>query len=449
MTHGDDHKKKVPEAEPEVQQQKPKVEQEPPKVEPKSQTEPPQEPPKVEPQAETPTTSSWRSWGAFSVISNASKTVASITTHVSQSIIDSINIPDPEEMARMQVEDKKNQPGSEDGSVNDSEKSEESRSKLDNFMSGVSQISSKVVSGGLDTLEGIGKKTINILQETDPNIKEKIRNMNVSNKPNLSDLLKEAKDRDEVSPTRDTPIKTVSFEHLLDEYKGLVFLEALEILSNQSKMQIEITLKPLSGRSLAEMQETIDEIEELCDFDPEVFDESLTIENLEKKIKAAKADLNIELNTNEIVNHAEESQLWLDELNALESPKVIYEKSIHVLAKSCALSLNNFQKLAELLLSQDHRQTADEADSMSQLAKLYCSLFNHLAVRYTEEMTSGSANDENKKMATNVFLEVSFIQIVWIIKNDLYKCSPQSSHAITHVKKAFNLFIPILQIGAI
>lgn len=410
VIHSEDVKRKIPETIVRAPELKPQIPKEAPKI--VAEDEPKVDNPlnvETEQKEETPIASSWRSWGAFSVISNASKTVASITTQVSQSIIDSINIPDPEEMARLQMEEKKKlQAVSEEdlAKQESSEKSDDSRFKLDSLISGVSQISSKMVSGGLDTLEGIGKKTINILQETDPNLKSKIRNMNVSSKPNLSDLLKEAKDREEVvTPAKE--LKVASFELLLDEYKGLVFLEALEILSSQSKLNIELLMKPLSGKVLSDMEETIAEVNELCELDVESFDESLTSDNLQSKLEAATADLNVTLNINEIVNHAKESQQWLEDLEISTPPHTVFEKSIHVLAKSCALSLNNFQKLAELLLSQEHRLTADEADSLSQLATIYCSLFNFLATRFTEKLTSEKSSDENNKMATTVYLEVS------------------------------------------
>lgn len=347
-----------------------KTEDSQPKAPPEETVEKKEEQPQ---KVETPTQSSWRSWGAFSVISNASKHVASITTQVSQSIttaIDSMNIPEPEEMAKLHAEQKKSAAAEDLSSGDDksSEKSDDSRFKLDSLLSGVTQISSKVVAGGLDTLEGIGKKTINILQETDPNIKNKIRGMKVNSQPNLSDLLKEAKERgDEPTPAaNEKSLNSVSFEHLLDEYKGLVFLEALEILSNQSKMKIELLMKPLSGKVLSEMEETLAEVKELCEFDAENFDESLTAENLESKLLSATEDLNVKLNFSEIVNFSAETQDWLDGVVSSLDLNVVYEKSIQVMSKSCALSLNNLQKLAELLLSQDHRSTADEADSLTQ-----------------------------------------------------------------------------------
>lgn len=313
--------------------------------------------------------SSWRDWGALKAITNASKHVASITTQVSQSIstaIDSMNIPDPEEMAKIHVEKNKLEGLQEQSAEGDktSEKTDDTMFKFDSLLSGVAQISSKVVTGGLDTLEGIGKKTINILQETDR-----------GNKPNLSDILKEAKDRvDEPMHLDDESFSSVSFEHLLDEYHGLVFLEALEILSNQSKMKIELLIKPLTGKVLIEIEETLTEVKELCELDTENLDdyyyyinldESLTAENFESKLNSATEDLNVKMSFSEIVNYSTEAQEWIKGETDLD-PNIIYKKSIHVIAKLCALSINNLQKMAELLLNQDHRQTAAEAESLTQ-----------------------------------------------------------------------------------
>lgn len=320
--------------------------------------------------------SSWRSWSAFGMIKTASQNVASLTTHVSQSIstaIESMNIPDPEEMAKLHSEEKKT-PQSETTPAEEETKpksSDESVFKFDSLLSNVSSISSKVVTGGLDTLEGIGKKTINILHDTDPNIANKIRGMNVSNKPNLSDLLKEAKERDDSvsigsGHQSDMQSLKVSFEHLIDEHKGLVYLEALEILSNQSKMKIELLLKPLTGKSLDEMEETLKEVEELCELpDSDAMENSFASDELSEKLQKATEDLNVQVNFTEIVSYSKEIDKWLTDMSD-NNAGIIFSKSVEALAKLCSLSLNNYQKLAELLLSLSHRSTADEADSVSQ-----------------------------------------------------------------------------------
>lgn len=377
--------------------------------------------------------SSWRSWSAFGMLKSASQNVASITTQVSQSIstaIESISIPEPEELAKINAADEKDST-SEKEVESDKTPSEEGVFKFNSLLSNVTSISSKVVTGGLDTLEGIGKKTINILQETDPNIANKLRNINSSNKPNLSDILKEAKEREESAVDSDvqfkeTKIQTVNLEHLLDEYKGLVYLEALEILSKQSKLKIELLIKPLTGKSLSEMEETLTEVEELCELpDSDSFDSDLSSATLEEKLRKAIEDLSIEVNFSEIVNCSKEIDKWIGLSDAATSLD-IYNRSIEALAKLCALSLNNYQKLAEMLLSLGHRSTADEADSVTQLGAVYFSLFNHYAGKFSEII---STTDEGKKLSTNIFLECS--------------------NAISYVKKAFQLLIPILQLGAL
>ncbi|XP_070493125.1 protein FAM114A2 [Chironomus tepperi] len=378
--------------------------------------------------------SSWRSWGAFEMISSASKSVASVTTKVSQSLTTAIesmnNIPDPEEMAKMQVEDKKTK---QDELFKNEQKSEEEASgfKLDSLLSNVSLISSKVVSGGLETLEGIGKKTMNIIQETDPNIKNKLRNINSSNRPNLSELLQEAKYSDAGNDIRESEIKVplVSFEHILEEYSGLVYLEALEILSKQSKMKIELLMKPLTGKSLADMDETLKEVEELYELpDSDSVNDKVTTATLGEHLAKAIEDLSIALNVKEIVNYSLKLDKQFEESNVTEKDhKQIYNNCIDALAKLCALSLNNYQKMAELMLSLSHRSTADEVDAIIQLTSIYFSLFNYVATKFSEKIAN--SNDETKNMSMEMFIECS--------------------NAISYVKKAFGVFIPILQIGAL
>ncbi|CAO1294959.1 unnamed protein product [Diamesa serratosioi] len=385
---------------------------------------------------------SWKSWGAFSLISNASKSVASITTQVSQHIssaIDNMNIPEPEQMAKIVSEEENQLKGGSSAIFGDLENRSEKSISVNKFnmgilLSGVSEMSSKMVSGGLGTLEEIGKKTIHILQENNPNIKNKILDMNGQGiKPNLSDVLKEAKDRlNDVSPISyksEFDTKLILFEQLFDDYKGLVYIEAIKILSNQSKMKIESLIKPLDGKALHEVEETLGEVEELCELpENDNFEEELSAELLETKLGIAIEDLNLKLNFIEIVSCIKDCNNWL---NSLEhgTINIIYEKSINVLANTCALSIGNLHKFAELLLCMDNRSTVDEADSLTQLVMIYTSLLNSLASKFSEKLTLMIRGDESKKQATNIFLE----------------CST----AINYIKSTLNLFIPLLQIGAI
>lgn len=305
------------------------------------------------------------------MISSASKSVANVTTKMTQTLstaIESINIPEPEEMAKRHVDHKSidHNEVTESNTKVRKEQEEGSVFKLDSLLSNVSLISSKVVTGGLDTLEGIGKKTMNILQDTDPNIKNKLRSINSSNKPNLSEILKEAKNSDSSYESESNVGKPplLSFEHLLEEFSGLVYYEAIEILSKQSKMKIELLLKPLTGKLLHEMEETLKEVHELCEPpDSDSVNENLTTITLNDELTKAVEDLNFQVNFKDITNYSLQLDEYLKE-SGEDDCSGLYNKSVEVLAKLCALSLNNYQKLAELMLSLDHRSTADEVDAV-------------------------------------------------------------------------------------
>lgn len=144
----------------------------------------------------------WKPWGGVaSLLSTATEGMATITSNVSSLIESGIGAPDPMELARYQREVQLKRDAaaasaanmsfdrvSSDGRLSDTEhntatvnsdsdqqekKSDEKSLYLGSFVSGVTQIGNRVIAGGLDTLEGIGKKTMTILQENDPGLLNK------------------------------------------------------------------------------------------------------------------------------------------------------------------------------------------------------------------------------------------------------------------------------------
>lgn len=144
----------------------------------------------------------WKPWGGVaSLLSTATEGMATITYNVSSLIESGIGAPDPMELARHQREVQLKRDAAAASAANvsfnrepndvrlsdsehktatvnsDSEqqerKSDEKSLYLGNFVSGVTQIGNRVIAGGLDTLEGIGKKTMTILQENDPGLLNK------------------------------------------------------------------------------------------------------------------------------------------------------------------------------------------------------------------------------------------------------------------------------------
>uniref|UniRef100_A0A2M4A7N2 Protein FAM114A2 n=1 Tax=Anopheles triannulatus TaxID=58253 RepID=A0A2M4A7N2_9DIPT len=400
----------------------------------------------------------WKpSWGgaAVSFLSSASKSVASITTNITQVIESGIGVPNPEDLARRQAEEEAKLRA--DGYLPEEKPSEErpnqpeDRFRFDQLVSGVTQISSKVITGGLDTLEGIGKKTMTILQENDPGLlnKRKLLGLTPNDGVILSQVLREAKAKTEERERNLKQIqkhqykKKLHFETLFDDYHGLVHLEALEMLSKQAQLKLESLMAPLTGKALEELQETMSEVKELCEL-PEMESETAdadgthTVDELEQKLRETIVDLDpsVKVDFGDILKSWSEYTAWLDESSRADveprSAQDIFEKAMHALAQTTALCVLRMHKLAEILLISEHHSTATEADVLVQLTTAFCWHLSGVAARFCTELTNHNQNhssdSDGSTLITNIFLE--------------------GSNSTSYIQNAFQLFIPILQLGA-
>lgn len=124
-----------------------------------------------------------------SVLSSASEGIGNITSTVSQGLDKVIGVPDPTELARINAQEESKIAKINNSFEIDKEETPYSLKFGTQLVSGVTNLGSKVISTGLDTLEGIGKKTMDILQENDPQIKHKIKMLTLEpEKPNLSQV---------------------------------------------------------------------------------------------------------------------------------------------------------------------------------------------------------------------------------------------------------------------
>ncbi|XP_076021572.1 protein NOXP20 isoform X2 [Genypterus blacodes] len=113
-----------------------------------------------------------------------------------------------------------------------------------------------VISGGLDALEFIGKKTMTVLAESDPGFK-KTKTL-IQKTASLSQMLKEAKEK-ERARLSNQPISepTAHYSILFDDYQGLPHLEALEILSNESEAKVQAFLSSLEEEEQEEVKKEL------------------------------------------------------------------------------------------------------------------------------------------------------------------------------------------------
>ncbi|KAL0116548.1 hypothetical protein PUN28_009892 [Cardiocondyla obscurior] len=385
---------------------------------------------------------SWGNWGVTSLINTATASVSTLTSHVSQGLTlleGTIGAQDPTEPERIE-EDADTPTNAAQSENQEQENRTYSSFGFGNLISGVSSITklvestgSKVMTGGLDTLEAIGKKTMEVLQEGDPGLKKKRAFfLNESEKPNLSQILREAKEKAE---TEEKTIeerelaRKVHFESLFDDYQGLVHLEALEMLSKQSNMKIQQYLLELNMNDLASVQETLEEIKELCDLGDED-DEDKDNKDLKNRLENSCSELGIDITYEKLYN------VWTETENYLTSEHTdqeIFQIAISTLAQFTAFSVERFHKTAELLLIKERRSTVNEADALVQLTNI---LSDHISLLANSFCSTLNQLAESAKKPDNINTNITTIFF-------------EAANATSYIQDAFRLLIPILQVGAI
>nr|CAD7261612.1 unnamed protein product [Timema shepardi] len=376
----------------------------------------------------------WSSWGVTSLLSTATESVATLSTHVSQGLSTvletGIGAPDPEEFARLHHEEKQNHFEQQQEKVKDSPPNLEDTlsggnegGRLFDFsqlMSGMSSITklvettgTKVITGGLDTLETIGKKTMEVLQEGDPGLKRK--RALFSDKVELSQV-------------------------------SLVHLEALEMLSKQCDLKLQSTLLVTAGPALAKLQASLQEVKDTCQL-PDDDEDEVDEDNDEKiwRIRLDKAGegLGVPFNSVKLITTWEESQTWLrtclgPQINCLEGNKSstagdIHQQAILFLARLTAAAVEQFHKIAEMLLVKEQRDPKLEADTLLQVTAALSTQVSTMASGFCEQMNSippdPSNPDSVNALITNIFLE--------------------ASNSSSYIQEAFQLLVPVLQVGVV
>ncbi|XP_026824082.1 protein FAM114A2 isoform X2 [Ooceraea biroi] len=397
-----------------------------------------------EPEGSLGSWGSWGNWGVTSIINTATASVSTLTSHVSQGLMlleGTMGLQDPEEEPITTEQDEAVTPddGGDSKPIQEQDNQSYNTFGFGNLMSGVSSItklvestSNKVMTGGLDTLEAIGKKTMEVLQEGDPGLKKKRAFfMNEPEKPILSQILREAKEKaeaEEKTMEERELARKIHFESLFDDYQGLVHLEALEMLSKQCNMKIQQHLIALDANEFTSVQETLDEIKELCDLGDE--EEKGSDKNFKDRLMEPCHDLGVDITYEKLNDVWTEIETYLA---TTHTDQEIFQKAISTLAQFTALSVERFHKTAELLLIKERRSTVNEADALVQLTNILSDQINSLASSFCNTLNklaeTAEKPDNINANITTIFLE--------------------AANANSYVQDAFRLLISILQVGAI
>ncbi|KAI1723686.1 protein FAM [Ditylenchus destructor] len=280
---------------------------------------------------------------------------------------------------------------------------------------------SGLVSGGLDVLESLGKKTfetLTIKNENDGDRRRFFLNPDSSTQ-NLSELLKDLREsRDqEIASSQGAPGRTddhrpshfmgygsttverfnTNFVSLFEKSEGMVHLEGLEILSkDQEKRTKHCANSPYFEEKLLEFC-----VEDVSECSTEDF-----AHEIEKSVHFIslpyKPDSVLEMNK----TLTQELSLRQAAVDADEEIVVdaIHEAAITALAKLTAHSIQALHKLAQLIVIA---KDLPEIDSLFAFTYLLCRRLSFFASQYANILSLVEQSNKVDEVVTNIFFECS------------------------------------------
>ncbi|KAM7163066.1 protein FAM114A2 [Macrochelys suwanniensis] len=411
----------------------------------------------------------WGSWGK-SLLSTASATVATVGQGISNVIEKaetSLGIPSPSEIsseAKVVTGGSQSSEASSTGGVDDSRSSPISGAfgVLSTLSTAVQSTGKSVISGGLDALEFIGKKTMDVIAEGDPGFKKTKGLMNRNS--TLSQVLREAKEKEEQRTATEVTVATEKKAHyglLFDEFQGLSHLEALEMLSRESDSKVKSVINALSGEELDMLKVELEQLKEafsLAEFYDDEEEEKKGDEDFTKEITALFFELHVSTKPDKLATARKSAHEWIERLS-MEAPKEgktseenqqldsgdadpdvktsvedIHAFAMRSLAELTAYSIEMFHKTAALVLHGQKQEVSatGRAKALSQMTIVLCKELSSLSKEFTTCLTTAGVKEKAdvlNPLITGVFLE--------------------ASNSASYIQDAFQLLLPVLQISLI
>ncbi|KAH9491571.1 hypothetical protein Btru_030714 [Bulinus truncatus] len=301
-----------------------------------------------------------------------------------------------------------------------------------------------LAAGGIDVLETIGKKTYNTISEHDPAFRKTREFLSPrSNKPNLSSVLREAKETAESEAEKvkeNEEAMKAHFGTLFDDNQGLAHLEALEMLSNQSEKKVHSLLNSLSTKDLAEIKPLLIAIKDTFSIKEDDDSETVPDEDVTGLVSQCLTQLKLGTASDKLNTVLDMVKQWIADFDTQENYekdtiKEVHQKSIQALAELTAKGVEQFHKAGELILLEKKKENdfAEKAQSLARLTSVLCHEIGNLATRFVaciNKMAEKKENtDEVTQFVTNIYLE--------------------ATNSSTYIQDAFVLLLPVIQHAAI
>ncbi|XP_019361644.1 PREDICTED: protein FAM114A2 [Gavialis gangeticus] len=411
----------------------------------------------------------WGSWGK-SLLSTASATVATVGQGISNVIEKaetSLGIPSPSDISSEASDAAEGSQSPEESAthrINDGSSSPISGALgvLSTISTAVQSTGKTVITGGLDALEFIGKKTMDVIAEGDPGFKKTKGLMHRSS--TLSQVLREAKEKEEQQTATEVTMVTEKKAHyglLFDEFQGLSHLEALEMLSRESESKVKSVLHALSGAESDALKMELEQLKEafsLAEFYDDDEEEKKGDEEFTKDITELFSELRVSTRPDKLSVARRSAHEWIARLDAeplkdeqrnedaqqmgssdaasddKKSVEDIHAFAIRSLAELTAYSIELFHKTAALILhgQKQEMSAVDRAKALSQMTIVLCKELSSLSKDFTICLTTVGVKEKAdvlNPLITGVFLE--------------------ASNSASYIQDAFQLLLPVLQISLI
>ncbi|XP_047222181.1 protein NOXP20 isoform X2 [Girardinichthys multiradiatus] len=440
----------------------------------------------------------WSTWGK-SLLSNATSTVGQSLTSVKVKAGEALRLHRTsvgEEALEEEDEgagEKKEGGECPDGSsLSAAPAAASTRGVFSTITHAVQNTGKSVISGGLDALEFIGKKTMNVLAESDPGFKKTKTLMQKT--ASLSQMLREAKEK-ERARLSNQPLSapTARYGILFDNYQGLSHLEALEILSNESEAKVQAFLSSLTEEEQQEVKKELifikeifikqdEEEEEREETEGETKDNAADGEEFVSVLTELLFELHVAATPDKLSKARMRAQEWVNKVEQLggeafsgestedqkddgqnkkeekkkdeeeqlednrseeedkakesdlQSVEGIYRSSVGSLAEVTARSIEQLHKVAELILhgQEQEKPARDQAQILTKLTCAMCKEVDCLTKRFSGTLLLVGA--QRKAEELNPLVD-SVLQ--------------EGTNSTNYILNAFQLLLPVLQISHI
>lgn len=291
-------------------------------------------------------------------------------------------------------------------------------SSLGSLVSGVSgaleTASSKVLLGGLDTLEVIGRKAMDVIQDGDPGLRKK-RALLSNRKTNLSQVLQEARQRAAIEESEQREgngddcknLKKITFDGAWEGTEGPVHLEALSLVAKQCESKMASMVHSLPHYLIEKLNSANTDIKDACELE-----EDATLEgDLRELVTNIVPQIGLPMQSDKI-NKAwssfEETASLIKDAGSIDGPtteRELYAELAVLVGQVTAVS----HKGAELSLTNPQADVLTLAAYFTQLINSVCGGIENIADQTCGAITAGAsaADAQVNNTITNIYLQAA------------------------------------------